>query len=111
MCVCLCTSGEEGKLKGEQGDTWKSSSVHTRSEAFWLKGKTGGNVSNMKAGQQSQKSVMSGWAVFSRLGPEDAIDNLFKSSAMLHIDCQLVRVNQTSGSFRSVEQGMDFLWP
>lgn len=26
--VCVCGSREEGKLKGEQGDTWKSSSVH-----------------------------------------------------------------------------------
>lgn len=62
--------------------------------------------------QQSQESsVMTGWAVFSRLGPEDTTDNLFKSSATLHIDCQLMCVNQTSGSFRSVEQGMDFLRP
>lgn len=67
----------------------------------------GGN----KKAESQKASFMNGWAVFSRLFPEDAIDNLFKSSATLHIDCQLMCVNQTSGSFRSVEQGMDFLWP
>ncbi len=110
--VCVCASGEDGKLKGEQGDTWKSSPGHNRFEAFWLKGKMGEIYQIRKAEHLSQKpSVMSGRAVFSRLGLEDTIDELFKSSATLHIDCQLMCVNQTSGSFRSVEQGMDFLWP
>ena len=51
---------------------------------------------------------MSGCPVFSRLVPGNSKESLFKSSLLLPIDCQLRCVNQTSGSFRSVKQGMDF---
>lgn len=49
--------------------------------------------------------------MFGKYGPEDTIEDLFKSSKILYIDCYPMCVNQASGSFRSVEQGMDFLWP
>lgn len=45
-----------------------------------------------------------------RLEPEGIIDGVFKRSGTLCIDCYPMCVNQTSGRFRSVEQGMDFHW-
>lgn len=68
---------------------------------FDLMGKKG-NATCQEAG------FMSGCTAFSRLVPENSKESLFKSSALRRIDCQLRCVNQTSGSFRSVKQGMDF---
>ena len=53
-------------------------------------------------------TVLSHWTVFKRLSAKDTIDELFKSSVMLFIDCYPICVDRTSGSFRSVEQRMDF---
>lgn len=56
-------------------------------------------------------TALSHWPVFKRLGVKNTIDELLKSSMMLFIDCYPVCVDQTSGSFWSLEQRMDFHWP
>ena len=102
MFVCVC-EGSKGSSKVTLEVKFSPSSILKH---FCSKGE---NISNKKA--EASEAISHEWlGRVQQIGAEDTIDNLFKSSATLHIDCQPMCVNQTSGSFRSVEQGMDFLW-
>lgn len=102
--VCVCVPGRKGSLKVNEM-TAESQVQLINSEHLDLK-ENGENTWNNLTDLYNHH-----WTVFVKFGPEDTIEDLFKSSPILYIDCYPMCVNQASGSFRSVEQGMDFLWP